>query len=207
MDSAQLIKIKRFNSSEIEAAIRWVRYTGAILISSQPALSKTFWCETIFRIFNYTPQQPLNYQNQTHLHDWNIIMVCQRHNSVLFPITIVFNPLQFSSLLKSISDDGPRGQGMHQDKSLIVRSIIKLLRAFSHYVVYTCINPSVHVNSGTTDAPSTCLSFPHHHYSICDKPLGPLIHNSSPHTRLLISYQTHPQWRFEVLGSGANHLA
>ena len=83
MDSAQLIKIKRFNSREIEAVIQCARHVEAILISSQPAHSSTFWCKTIFCIFNYTLQRPSNYQNQAHLHDWNIIMVYQK-NTVLF---------------------------------------------------------------------------------------------------------------------------
>lgn len=91
MDSAQLIKIKRFNSREIEAAIQCARHVEAILISSQPAHSSTFWCETIFCIFNYTLQQPSNYQNQAHLHDWNIIMVCQK-NTVLFWFLLQFPP-------------------------------------------------------------------------------------------------------------------
>ncbi len=96
MDSAQLIKIKRFNSGEIEAAIQCARHVGAILISSQTEHSSTFWCETIFCIFNYTLQQPSNYQNQAHLHDWNIIMVCQKSSSVLVPVTILFAPFCFS---------------------------------------------------------------------------------------------------------------
>lgn len=111
MDPAQLIKIKRFNSREIKAAIQCARHTWAILISSQPARSSTFWCETIFCIFNYTLQQPSNYQNQAHLHDWNIIMAFQKkeekNGSVLVPVTILCTPPPPAFLLKSVIDDGP----------------------------------------------------------------------------------------------------
>lgn len=131
MDSAQLIKIKRFNSREIEAEIQCARDVGAILISSQPAHSSTFWCETIFCIFNYTLQQPSNYQNQAHLHDWNIIMVCQKNSSVLVPVTILFTlPPVF---LAEINLEWRAHKQTHQNKSLTVDwEIMKLLKAFLH---------------------------------------------------------------------------
>lgn len=125
MDSAQLIKIKRFNSREIEAAIQRAWHVGAILISSQPAHSSTFWCETIFCIFNYTLQQPSNYQNQAHLHDWNIIMVCQKHSSVLVSVTILFTLPCFPA---EINLQWQAYKPIHQDKSLTQSKIIKLMR-------------------------------------------------------------------------------
>lgn len=131
MDSVQLIKIKWFNSREIEAAIQRAWHVGAILISSQPAHSSTFWCETIFCIFNYTLQQPSNYQNQADLHDWNIIMVCQKHSSVLVSVTILFTLPCFPT---EINLQWQAYKPIHQDKSLTQSKIIKLMRTFSELV-------------------------------------------------------------------------
>lgn len=131
MDSVQLIKIKRFNSREIEAAIQRAWHVGAILISSQPAHSSTFWCETIFCIFNYTLQQPSNYQNQAHLHDWNIIMVCQKHSSVLVSVTILFTLPCFPT---EINLQWQAYKPIHQYKGLTQSKIIKLMRTLSELV-------------------------------------------------------------------------
>lgn len=113
MDSAQLIKIKRFNSTEIEAAIQRAPHVGAILISSQPEHSSTFWCETIFCIFNYTLQQPSNYQNQAHLHDWNIIIGVPKTQFCFGSCCNPFHPLLFASP-KSFSGDGAY-ERVHED--------------------------------------------------------------------------------------------
>ena len=101
MDSAHLIKIKRFNSREIGAAIRCARHVGGggpfWLVASR-RVPRHFDARQSFAFSINTLQQPSNYQNQAHLHDWNIIMVCQKHSSLLVPfLQFVFFPV-FSSL-------------------------------------------------------------------------------------------------------------